>query len=99
MLQAKEVEKQAIREGIQENGVEDSDKVIKSVLAARHAAEEKELDSEYAAKKKLMIDDAKAKLHEKYDKMASDLTKKHEQQMKDLLVSNRRGFTLRVKLS
>ena len=36
-VQAKEVEKTAIEEGIRENGTEDSDKVIQAVLAARHA--------------------------------------------------------------
>lgn len=36
-LQAKQVEKTAIEEGIRENGTEDSDKVIQAVLAARHA--------------------------------------------------------------
>lgn len=84
--QAKEDEKKAIREGIQENGVEDSDKVIRSVLTARHATEEKDIDNEYAAKKKLMVDDAVAKLHEKYDKLTSELNQKHEQQLHDLLV-------------
>ena len=35
--QAKEVEKKAIEEGIKENGREDTDKVVKAVLANRHA--------------------------------------------------------------
>lgn len=35
--QAKQVEKAAIEEGIQENGIEDIDKVVDAVLAARHA--------------------------------------------------------------
>lgn len=83
------MEQKAIREGIQENGVEDSDKVIQSVLAARHAAEEKDINSEYAALKKLMVDDAIAKLHEKYDKKTNELTKKHEEQLEQLEVSIR----------
>lgn len=66
--------------------MEDSDKVVEAVLAARHAAEEADIDSEYAALKKLMVDDAITKLHEKYGRRASDLTKKHEQQLKDLEV-------------
>lgn len=81
------MEKKAIREGVQQNGTEDSDKVIKSVLAARHAAEENELDAEYAALKKLMVDGEVSKLHDKYDKLSAELAKKHEQQLKDLLVS------------
>lgn len=66
--------------------MEDSDKVVRSVLAARHAAEERDIDAEYAAKKKLMVDDALAKLGEKYDKLSAELHKKHEQQLQHLLV-------------
>jgi len=66
--------------------MEDCDKVIRSVLAARHAAEEQELDNEYAAQKRLMVDDAIAKLHEKYDKLSSDLNDKHEKQLVALMV-------------
>jgi len=80
------VEQKAIQEGIQENGVEDCDKVIQSVLAARHAAEQRDLDNEYAALKKLMVDDAIAKLHDKYEKMANDLSKEHDLQLKQLEV-------------
>ena len=36
-VQAKDVEKTAIEEGIRENGAEDGDKVVQAVLAARHA--------------------------------------------------------------
>lgn len=67
--------------------MEDCDKVIQSVLAARHAAEERDIDTEFAALKKLMVDDAIAKLHEKSNNMANELAKKHEQQLKDLEVS------------
>ena len=84
--QAKEAERKAIRDGIQENGMEDSDKVVQSVLAARHADEEKNIDSEYAALKKLMVDDAIAKLHEKFNRKASDLSKKHEAELQELQV-------------
>ena len=94
ITQAKEVEKQAIQDGIQENGVEDCDKVIQSVLAARHAAEEQDIDTEYAALKKLMVDDAIAKLHEKYNKMTNELAKKHEQQLRDLEVRHTKILSL-----
>lgn len=36
-FQMKEVEHKAIEEGIRENGIEDGDKIIRAVLAKRHA--------------------------------------------------------------
>lgn len=85
-MQAKDTEHKAIQEGIQQNGVEDSDKVVQAVLAARHAVEDKDIDTEYAALKKLMVDDAIAELHEKYSRKSGELTKKHEEQLKQLQV-------------
>ena len=74
-------------EGIRENGVEDSDKVIRAVLAERHAQELRDLEKQFAAEKKIMVDDALNKLNEKYDNLRENMTKKHQLQLEALQVS------------
>ena len=72
--------------GVKENGLEDADKVIRSVLGQRHADELNQLERQYAAEKKVMVDDALHALGGKYDKMAEDMRKKHDKQLADLQV-------------
>ena len=72
--------------GIRENGTEEGDKVVRSVLAARHNKELDNLESQYAAQKKIMVDDAISKLNEKYDKRREDLTRRQEKELADLQV-------------
>ena len=86
-FKAKEAEKQAMVEGIRENGVEDSDKVIRAVLAERHAQELRDLEKQFAAEKKIMVDDALNKLNEKYDNLRENMMKKHQLQLEALQVS------------
>ena len=81
-----EVEKKAIAEGIKENGVEDSDKVVRAVMSQRHAQEMKDLENEYAARRKVMVDDALVGLSNKYDKLRDELSTKHKAQMQQLQV-------------
>ena len=73
-------------EGIRENGVEDSDKVIRAVLAERHAQELRDLEKQFAAEKKIMVDDALNKLNEKYDNLRDNMMKKHQLQLESLQV-------------
>ena len=87
IFKAKEAEKQAMVEGIRENGVEDSDKVIRAVLAERHAQELRDLEKQFAAEKKIMVDDALNKLNEKYDHLRENMMKKHQLQLEALQVS------------
>ena len=74
-------------EGVRENGLEDSDKVVRAVLAERHAQELRDLEKQYAAEKKIMVDDALNKLNEKYDKLRDNLMKKHQMQLEALQAS------------
>ncbi len=85
-VQCKDAEKTAIVEGIKENGVDDGDKVIRSVLAERHALEMRNLEKEYAAQKKIMVDDAINKLAEKYDTLRDEMSQKHEAELSALKV-------------
>ena len=73
-------------EGIRENGSEDSDKVIRAVLAERHAQELRDLEKQFAAEKKIMVDDALNKLNDKYDNLRENMMKKHQFQLESLQV-------------
>lgn len=66
--------------------MEDSDRVIRSVLSNRHSREERDLDKQFAAEKKLMVDDALSKLAEKYEKQREELLKKQEAELEALKV-------------
>ena len=84
--QSKDAEKAAMQVGIKENGLEDSDKVIRAVMAERHSQELRDLEKQFAAEKKIMVDDALSKLSDKYDRLREDLAKKHETELSDLQV-------------
>ena len=73
--------------GIKENGLEDSDKVIRAVMAERHAQELRDLEKQYAAEKKIMVDDALSKLSDKYDRLRDEMAKEHETELADLQVN------------
>ena len=94
--QSKEAEKGAMVAGVKENGVEDADKVIRSVLGKRHADETNNLERQFAAEKKVMVDDALHKLGQKYDKLNDDMKKRHDAQLADLQVRRPIQPTLRV---
>ncbi len=85
-FQAKSVEHKAIVEGIKENGESDSDRVIRSVLAARHARELRDLDKQAAAKKKIMVDDAMQKVAEKFERQREEMQRMHEAELDSLQV-------------
>ncbi len=72
--------------GIKENGLEDSDRVVRAVLAERHAAELRDLEGHYAAEKKIMVDDALAKLGDKYDKKREEMMNRQEAELAALQV-------------
>lgn len=84
--QTREAEQKAMQEGIKENGVEDSDKVVRAVMAQRHAQEQQDLEKQYAAEKKIMVDDALGKLNDQYDRQREELAQKHEAELKELQV-------------
>ena len=85
---AKEAEHEAMIEGVKENGTEDSDKVVRAVMAERHAKELADLDKEYAAEKKIMIDDALSQVSDKYDRLRDDMNKRHEAELAALQVED-----------
>ena len=68
--------------------MEDSDKVIRAVLAERHAQELSDLEKEYAAKRKMMVDDSFSKLAEKYDRLRDEMAAKHEAELAALEKEN-----------
>ena len=86
-FQAVEAEKKAMNEGVRENGIEEADKVVHAVLAARHSQEMRDVDKTYAAEKKVMVDDALSQLAAKYDKERDEVTKRQERELSDLQVS------------
>lgn len=55
IIKAKEAEQKAIEDGIRENGIEDADKVVQSVLTKRHAQEVRDLEKRFSAEKKVMV--------------------------------------------
>lgn len=75
-----------IVEGIRENGIEDGDKVVRSVMAQRQAQERRDLDNEYAARHQVIVNDKLAQLSAKYDKLEEDLAAKHRTQVATLQV-------------
>ncbi len=85
-FQAKDAEKVAIRAGIQENGSESSDKVVRAVLSERHAQEMRDLEKQFAAERKIMVDDAFNNLSEKYDQLREDMTQRHQKEFDALQV-------------
>ena len=73
-------------QGVKENGLEDSDKVVRSVLNQRHTQEMNELERQFTAQRKMMVDEAVNKVMEKYEKKREDLLKKHDAQLEALKV-------------
>ena len=80
------MEQQAIAEGVKENGLEDSDKVIRAVQAERHAQELRDLDKQFAAEKKIMVDDALSQLAERYEPLREEKMRHHEAELAALQV-------------
>ena len=76
----------AMVEGVQENGVEDSDKVVRAVLARRHADELREMESRFAAEKRMMVDLALSDLLEEYNKERDDMITRHDGELEALQV-------------
>lgn len=81
---AKAAEREAIKEGIRDNGDDESELVIKAVLAQRQAQEMSDLDKQFAAQKRMMVDEALNKLNDKYDKLRDDMLRRHDQELADL---------------
>lgn len=82
--QSRQAEKEAITEGVKENGLEDSDKVIRAVLGQRHAKEMTELERQMAAERKIMLDNSFQEVTGKYERMRQELARKHEAQLQAL---------------
>eukprot|EP00058_Branchiostoma_floridae_P012905 XP_002598393.1 hypothetical protein BRAFLDRAFT_128123 [Branchiostoma floridae] len=82
--QVKEAEKQAMIEGIQQNGTEAGDRVIRAVLERRHAQELQDLEEEYGLEKKVMIDDALSRLHSRCGSERDLLQQRHEAELEEL---------------
>ncbi|KAI8480901.1 hypothetical protein Bbelb_413740, partial [Branchiostoma belcheri] len=82
--QVKEAEKQAMIDGIQQNGTEAGDRVIRAVLERRHAQELKDLEEEYGLEKKVMIDDALSRLHARCGSERDLLQQRHEAELEEL---------------
>jgi len=86
LFQAKAKEIEAIKVGIKENGEEDTDKVVRVVLAQRQAQETADLEKRFALEKKVMIDDALDKLAKEHEAQRSEIAKKHEAELAALEV-------------
>ena len=82
------MEKDAIAAGLKENGQEDADKVIRSVLSKRHAQETNNLERQFAAERKVVADDAAHDVTKKYEKMLGEARQKHDLQLADLQRQN-----------
>ena len=82
------MEKDAIAAGLKENGLEDADKVIRSVLSKRHAEETNNLERQFAAERKVAADDATHEVARKFDKLLSEARHKHDAQLAELQRQN-----------
>jgi hypothetical protein len=94
LLQSREVEKEAISEGVKENGMEDSEKVVRSVLGQRHTQELADIEKKFSAQRKIMLDEATQQLAEKYDKLRAELSQKHGAQLQALQVGLYMSYTM-----
>ena len=80
------MEAKAIAEGIKENGVEDSDKVVSSVQAQRQQQEMQDLEKRYILQKKVLVDSALENLAQKHDILREELAKKQHAELDALQV-------------
>ena len=78
-------------EGVKENGLEDSDKVVRSVLNQRHMQEMNDLERQFTAEKKMAVDEALNTLVDTYDRKREELMKKHDAQLQALQVCTTYG--------
>ncbi|XP_070551432.1 trichohyalin-like [Ptychodera flava] len=93
----KEEERKAITEGIQEHGVENTERVVQAVLEKRQAQEMKDLDAQFAAERRVAIEAKLAKLLDKYDAKRNNLLQQHEDEMNELLQQNLTNEQLQQK--
>ncbi|XP_071497013.1 uncharacterized protein [Diadema antillarum] len=80
----KEAERKEMVEGIQQAGSQNTDKVIKEVLAKRQAQEARDLDAQFAAERQVAVEGALAKLHDKYNARRDSMLQRHEKELADL---------------
>nr|XP_002738967.1 PREDICTED: uncharacterized protein LOC100369241 [Saccoglossus kowalevskii] len=84
----KDAEHKAITEGIQEQGTENTETVVKAVLDKRHAQEMSDLDAQFAAERQVAVEAKLAKLHDKYDAERDKMLHRHDEEMNKLLQQN-----------
>lgn len=80
----KQAEKQAMIEGIRENGSEAAEFVIKKVLAKRQSQELKDLESMFQGERKVAVDEALAKMEERHAQENDELRALNEKELKEL---------------
>ncbi|EDV25654.1 uncharacterized protein TRIADDRAFT_55968 [Trichoplax adhaerens] len=80
----KEAEKQAMIAGIQQNGVEAGDLIVRRVLEQRHADEMKALEKQFEAERKKSVDDALTVLLKKQAAEREAMLAKHQSELEDL---------------
>ncbi|XP_022100041.1 trichohyalin-like [Acanthaster planci] len=80
----KKAEREAMLEGIQEEGVDNTEKVIRAVLEKRQAQELHDLDAQFAAERQVAIEGALTKLNDKYHGRRETLLQRHERELSDL---------------
>nr|XP_054760149.1 uncharacterized protein LOC129266332 [Lytechinus pictus] len=71
-------------EEIQKAGGQNTDKVIKEVLAKRQAQEARDLDAQFAAERRIAVEGALDKLHDKYNAKRDAMLQRHEKELADL---------------
>ncbi|XP_033646870.1 uncharacterized protein LOC117306372 isoform X1 [Asterias rubens] len=80
----KKVEHDAMLEGIQSQGAENTEKVIRAVLDKRQAQELNDLDAQFGAERQVAIEGALTKLNDKYHGKRESMLQRHERELSDL---------------
>ncbi|EDO39341.1 predicted protein, partial [Nematostella vectensis] len=80
----KEAEKQAMIEGIRENGVEAAEFVIRKVLDKRQGQELKDLERMYMEERRVAVDEALAKMEDRHAQQQEELRLQDKQELEAL---------------
>lgn len=80
----KEAEKQAMINGIRDNGSEAAEFVIRKVLEKRQSQELKDLERMFQEERKVAVDEALAKMEERHTQENDELRAQHERELKEL---------------
>eukprot|EP01135_Chromosphaera_perkinsii_P006890 Nk52_evm45s621 gene=Nk52_evmTU45s621 len=83
----KELEREAIIEGIQSNDKDKASDVIHKILEQRHKREQAELEKQYQKEKNITVEDALLKLSARHEDEREKLAVKHSEELRNLMAN------------